>query len=241
MTIDICARTEIGKIRSANEDAFYVDPDKGIFLVADGLGGHPAGNVASRMVVEEAVRFLGGKSRVLEGKVAVGQAIKKANEAVYNESIKTPQVSGMGTTVVLAVLRGEFLYLANVGDSRAYLYSDRGLRQLTRDHTITFQLYEQGKIRKETIPFHPYHGVLLRSVGLERTVEVDTYEVHYKKGEYVILCTDGLTDLVQDREIEQILMRYPGLEEACDAMTTLAMERGGTDNITIIVIRERDS
>jgi PPM family protein phosphatase len=241
MTIDICARTEIGKIRYVNEDAFYADPDEGIFLVADGLGGHPAGDVASRMVVEEALRFLGGKGRVLQGKVAVGQAIKNANEAVYNESIKTPHVSGMGTTVVLALLRGDVLYLANVGDSRAYLYSEKGLRQLTRDHTITFQLYEQGKIRKETIPFHPYHGVLLRSVGLERTVEVDTYEVDYKKGDYVILCTDGLTDLVKDMEIEEILMKYPRLEETCAAMIALAMERGGTDNITVIVIREKDS
>lgn len=235
MSLEAGARTDRGKRRSKNEDAFYLDRQRGLFIVADGLGGHRAGNVASRLAVESMVGFFENPVEGMAPRRLLEQAVKTANRRIYDRSLQDSRLRGMGTTVVLALVRGKRIHLAHVGDSRAYLFTDEGLEQLTEDHTITYELYKQGKVSKEAIPRHPYHGVLLRSVGVEGSVEVEVQDAAFE-GRKLLLCTDGLTDMVRDEQILEILRDCLEPQKACDRLVDAALENGGLDNVTVIVV-----
>ena len=231
MALVATARTDKGRVRSNNEDAFHVDPLEGLFIVADGLGGHRAGEVASRVTVEEIVRFTkdpGIKS--LGGEDLLRKAVEAANRKVFVQSSRNPGQMGMGTTVVVALMREDVLWLAHVGDSRAYLKSEKALQQLTMDHTM---LYEVG--HGDFLEHYTTSGALSRAVGTQLDVEVDTREVRYSGG-ILLLCTDGLTNMLEKEEIEDILKTSQNPQKACDTLVDSANRKGGIDNITVIVI-----
>ena len=236
MEFEIAAKTDVGKLRSKNEDAFHVDAERGLFIVADGLGGHLGGEVASRLAVEEVVSYITARERTEMNEHLLRTAVISANEKVYRRSREDLSLLGMGTTVVVAVIEKGTLWLAHVGDSRAYVLSESGLAQLTEDHTLLYETMKQGATRGERQIRHGYRGPLSRAVGVEKSVAVDTREYEYRD-EGLLLCTDGLTDMLLDNEIEEVLRTDAAPHEACDSLIRMANEKGGIDNITVIVVR----
>jgi protein phosphatase len=235
MALVVAARTDKGRVRSNNEDAFYIDGAEGLFIVADGLGGHAAGEVASLVAVEEIVRFTGDPvMKSLDGEDLLRKAVEAANKEVFVESRRNPGRKGMGTTVVVAMVRKDVLWLAHVGDSRAYFKPQGTLQQLTDDHTMTNEV-GHGHLSAA----HLTRGYLSRAVGTQANVEVDTREVAYGGGT-LLLCTDGLTNMLAVQEIEHILEIYPDPQESCDILIDSANLKGGIDNITVIVVMKTD-
>jgi PPM family protein phosphatase len=236
VTLSACAKTDVGKKRSNNEDAFFVNETRGIFAIADGMGGHKAGEVASRLAIEEISKHLEGLSSVISLE-DLEKAIEAANRVIFVESQTDPALEQMGTTVVVARVEDGRLLLAHVGDSRAYLLAGSGLKRVTADHSFIYELIQEGEITEEEARKHPLRGVLLRALGMYATVEVETLELPYH-GELLLLCTDGLTDMLRDKEIEQILRSLPDAQEICDFLVAKANEAGGKDNITVITVRK---
>jgi protein phosphatase len=235
MALAVSARTDRGRVRSNNEDAFHIDPAQGLFIVADGLGGHMAGEVASRVAVEEIVRFT--KDPIMkspDGEDLLRKAVEAANKEVFEESRRNPGQRGMGTTVVVAMVRKDVLWLAHVGDSRAYLKREGALRQFTEDHTMSNEV-GHGHL----FASYPAPGYLSRAVGTQANVEVDTREVTYRSG-ILLLCTDGLTNMLAVQEIEDIIETYPDPQKSCDILVDSANLKGGIDNITVIVVMKTD-
>jgi len=236
MEFEAAAKTDVGKLRSENEDAFHVDTKRGLFIVADGLGGHLGGEVASRMAVEEIVSYMTTRNRDEVDERLLRNAVISAHEKIYDRSREDQSLLGMGTTVVVAVITERILWLAHVGDSRAYVLSERGLAQLTEDHMLMYPFKKQGENLGEHQQRHLYRGPLSRAVGVEESVTVDTREYEFED-EGLLLCTDGLTDMLLDNEIEEALRTYAAPHEACDSLIRMANEKGGIDNITVIVMR----
>jgi len=235
--LEVGANSDKGKLRINNEDAFCVEQDRVFFIVADGMGGHQAGEVASTLAVDEISRLL---APLADGQITLKDlemVVEEANKIVYQKSIEDPSLYGMGTTVVVSVIREGRLLLAHVGDSRAYMLTQKGLKRLTNDHSLVFQLISQGEISEEEARLHPRANTISRALGINPAVEVETKEIAYS-GELLILCTDGLTDMLKDEEIEKVLMEQADdLQEACDILVKEANEAGGRDNITIIAVR----
>jgi serine/threonine protein phosphatase PrpC len=244
--IEIQAATDIGLKRSRNEDHFATwvpsspsDVDRrGIVLVlADGMGGSQAGEVASRMAVDAVLESLrdGGDG---EPEVVLRDAMESANHAVWAESREHPERRGMGTTLTTAVLRGPALYLGHVGDSRAWLLRRGALRQLTRDHSLVAQLVEDNHITPEQAKVDPRRNVVTRSIGVGHHVEVDVARCPepLEPGDVVMLSSDGLHGLVPEDEIAAAAS-LPDLGQACDRLIELARDRGGHDNITVVLAR----
>jgi serine/threonine protein phosphatase PrpC len=236
MTLRACVKTDVGKKRANNEDAFYINETRGIFAIADGMGGHKAGEVASRLAIEEISTQLEG----LKAATALDdlrRAIELANRTIFLASQADPSLENMGTTVVVAAVEDGRLLLAHVGDSRAYLFSDSGLARITADHSFVYEMIREGEITEEEARAHPMRGVLLRALGMYDDVEIEARELPYR-GELLLLCTDGLTDMLRDKEIEKLLVKPPNASEVCDFLVAKANEAGGRDNITVITVRK---
>jgi protein phosphatase len=226
------ARTDPGKVRDHNEDSIWPEDDGTtdetiVVAVADGMGGHAGGEVASAVALETAMTTGGEPS----------MRIQAANLAVVDAARKRPKLQGMGTTLTL----GKFdpdgdLDLAHVGDSRAYLWREDELRQVSKDHSYVAEMIEAGKMTKKEAAHHPYRSVITRAVGLDPTVEVDTYGVVLEDGDRILLCSDGLTDMLDDDAVGEILGRSESAVEAAEALVDAANEAGGIDNISAIVI-----
>jgi protein phosphatase len=203
------------------------------------MGGHQAGEVASHLAVETIQSLLKKRDNRWTGS-GLKESIEHANARVLEESLKDPDKHGMGTTAVVAVVTDDdHLLLGHVGDSRAYGLMPQGLKQLTEDHSVVFQLVKEGKITEEEARFHPGRGALLRSLGVHQKVEVDISERAFVF-EALLLCTDGLTEMLTDDLIEQILRDQPDPQKACETLVDRANEAGGRDNITVIVIKRVD-
>ena len=246
MTVRVRAATDVGLKRSNNEDNYgcWLPDDeaerqrRGLLLtVADGMGGVKGGEVASRITVEALMHAYrdsagGDIAEDLQG------ALVAANQLVHRESVQHPELSGMGTTCTAAVVRGREVYLAHVGDSRAYLVRSGRIRQLTHDHSLVGQLVRDRQITAEQARTDPRRNVVTRSVGIGEEVEVDAGRVaeSLRNGDVIILCTDGLHGLVSDDEMGAAVNGHD-LDGACDALVTLAKQRGGHDNITVILAR----
>lgn len=224
-------RTDVGKVRDHNEDSVWPEADGSaeetvIVGVADGMGGHAGGEVASATALETALTVGGDPS----------MRVQAANLAVVDAAKLRPRLSGMGTTLTLAVLdvdaTAEF---AHVGDSRAYLFRQGELEQITTDHSYVGQLLAAGQITPEQAAEHPYRSVVTRAVGLDPSVEVDTYEVELQPGDRLLLCSDGLSDMLPDAEIA-VSLEDGTATEAADRLVAAANGAGGIDNITVIVI-----
>ena len=235
------ARTDVGMIRSGNEDNFTVDSrsERGIFIVADGMGGHAAGEVASEMAVQivqqelEAVRDLDGEDVVQ----LVANALKHANRAIHERTLTEVDKQGMGTTASVLVLAGSRYLIGQVGDSRVYLLRAGKFEQLTKDHSYVQEQVDAGYLTPEQARYHPYSNVITRCVGASPEVQPDVYSGDVRVGDLFLVASDGLTGMVDDRRLQILLMSRAEPERKVHALISEANGRGGLDNITAIVIQ----
>ena len=238
--------TDVGQERGHNEDTFNVaiPPEQvllqlgALYLVADGMGGHQAGEVASARACEViALEYYAPYAGAAEENLAARllRAMRKANQAVYALSQESAQRKGMGTTTVAALVRGSEIHIANVGDSRAYLFRGGRLEQITEDHSFVQEQIRAGILTKEMARNHPQKNVITRALGHRAEVEVDTFAARLRPGDKVLLCSDGLTGAVREEQIAEIVQRYP-IDEAVTRLIALANANGGPDNITALLI-----
>ena len=229
------ARTNIGKTRQVNQDAYYLPAEGERFAaVADGMGGHRAGEVASAIAVTEFSRWLRWAAKPDED--ALNHAVAEANHAIYMEAKRDPLKAGMGTTLTAVWLDTSDVYLAHVGDSRAYLYRKGALIQLSRDHSLVGEMLEKGVITYNEALTHPQRNYITRALGTGKSIEADILRLDYKKEDVWLLCTDGLTNGVSTYEIAAILAKDTPWEQKLDEMVQLALDRGGRDNITALLV-----
>ncbi len=221
--------TDVGHLRADNEDAYLVNPP--LFAVADGLGGHQAGEVASSIAVE---RLLADAPRAADAK-ALARAVRSANSAVIQAADAGQGRAGMGTTLTAAMIDGTRIVLAHVGDSRAYLLNVGTLTQITQDHSMVADMVRNGTLTAEESRVHPNRSVITRALGSDPNLLVDTFEIEAAPGDRLLLCSDGLTGMIDDREIERILGAAPSAAEAVDRLIEAANDAGGQDNITVVV------
>lgn len=230
MRITSAARTDVGRVREGNEDGFRDAAP--FFAVADGMGGHRGGEVASRLALETAERL-----RDAGRDATLADLIREASRTVHARARTDRDVAGMGTTLTVAEVDGTVLRIAHVGDSRAYLLRDGALRQLTTDHTLVQRLVDIGEITPDEVADHPKRNVLVRVVGTEPDVEVDELEVPVRVGDRVLLCSDGLTGMVDDAHIAEVLRSTAGdAQAAVDRLVEAANAAGGADNVTALVV-----
>jgi protein phosphatase len=233
------ARTDVGIVRSGNEDNYLMLSDRGIFIVADGMGGHAAGEVASEMAVRIISRELGSLRGQTDEQVGerLRQSIRAANEAIFGRTLAEHDKRGMGTTVtVLALLPNRYL-IGQVGDSRAYLLRDGELLQLTKDHSYVQEQVDAGLLTPDQARVHPYSNVITRCVGAGMDVTPDIYFGNLQNGDLVLLASDGLTGMLEDEQLLKIMLSEGGPQKWVDRMISEANRRGGLDNITAIVVR----
>lgn len=221
------AATDIGLARDANEDSYLVAPP--LFAVADGMGGHNAGDVASQTAVEVLRKEMG------EGG-GLAEAVQSANMQVYRKASSNPDQSGMGTTMTAIVATDDVIEIAHVGDSRAYLLRDGNLSRLTRDHTLVERMVREGRLRTDEAEHHPRRSILERALGVDPNVDVDTDRIHLTSGDRILLCTDGLTGMLGEDQIEEILAAESDPEAASMRLVSEAVTAGGSDNVTVIVV-----
>jgi protein phosphatase len=233
--------TDVGLRREANEDAYLVDPGRGLFAVADGMGGHAAGEVASRLAIETLATSLApdefpDSEEAMRDALVV--AIQAANERIAQEIRAREALRGMGTTVVAALCRGSRLVVAHVGDSRAYLVRDGAIERLTRDHSWVNEQVQMGILSEEEAQRHPFRNVITRALGSAEPVNVDTVTRSLKHGDILLLCSDGLNGLVLDDAILEHVLASPGdLEKAARSLVDAANAAGGDDNVTVVLLR----
>ena len=223
------SRTDVGCVRERNEDSLVVSPP--LFAVADGMGGHAAGDVASETAVETLQKFAPTSANVED----LGQAVINANMAVIEESRKAG-LEGMGTTMTAAVIEKSRIAIAHVGDSRAYLLHHGRLQQITRDHSLMADMIEAGRITPEEARHHPNRSIITRALGSDPAMQPDLYELTASPGDRLLLCSDGLYSMVEDEQIQSILARTRDPQRCASALVNAAIAAGGLDNTTVIVV-----
>ncbi len=235
------SKTDTGRLRNSNQDFLFCEENEigsfpNLFLVADGMGGHRAGDLASRLCVEEVVRVV----RTTDRKTPVSvfeQAVDAANQVIYERSMTDRALAGMGTTLVGATVQGDTAYIVNIGDSRLYHMGDI-LRQITVDHSLVEEMVQSGEIQKEEMRTHPNKNIITRALGTDAIVRPDCFEIEVKQGDVLLLCSDGLSNMLDDREIEKILQECgEDILKAGESLVEQANEAGGKDNISVILIR----
>lgn len=241
MQLSVAARTDVGMIRAGNEDAFFADANesRGIFIVADGMGGHAAGEVASEMAVQIVTRELAGLADIAESSApeTVVRALLTANRAIYERTLSEVDKQGMGTTASVLLLGGSRYLIGQVGDSRVYLLRNGALTQLTKDHSYVQEQVDAGFLTPEQARYHPYSNVITRCVGAGESVVPDTYAGQVQAGDTFLVASDGLTGMVDDRRLQQLLLARTTPARIVDTLIREANGRGGLDNITAIVIQ----
>lgn len=225
-------RTDIGKLRKQNEDAAWFDEARAVFAVADGMGGHLAGEVASRMAIEAVQRMARENER--PGIAALREAVACAHETILSHAQSHIECAGMGTTLSVLWLSANYAYIAHVGDSRIYRLRSGSLTQITQDHSLVEELVRAGLITREQARTHPRRNIITRALGTHGENEPDLLVTDVQDGDVFLLCTDGLTGMVPDDEIERTL-RDCGIEAAADKLLALALDAGGRDNVTLIL------
>lgn len=226
------ALSETGRVRESNEDSYHADGR--VFVIADGMGGHRAGEVASAASIDEFLRF-DASNRDASPAKRMQEGIQAANLALYRMAREDPELEGMGTTFT-AVLVERGAYLGHVGDSRAYIWREGKMRPLTRDHSLVEQMVSEGYLSPGEARVHPQRNIILRALGISEALEVDLDVVDIAAGDRLLLCSDGLSGFVELKEMEAIVSLQDEPEERCRRLVDAANERGGIDNITVIVI-----
>ncbi len=235
-TLRLGCVTDVGKVRDINQDCFAIDLERGLVMVADGMGGHLAGEKAAQSAVEVVSALLSEQDpRQGDVQANIQRAVQEANRQIVQASMSDASMRGMGTTATVAIVDGEHVFLGHVGDSRAYLVRDGIIEQITEDHSVVAQLLKAGAITAQEAAHHPYRNVITRCLGMQLDVEADTGAVPWKAGDRLVLCTDGLSGLVSDEEIARMACEDEEPQDACQKMLDLAMSRGGYDNITVVM------
>ena len=228
MRIEVGYATDIGRVRERNEDSILIDPP--LYVVADGMGGHRGGQVASRVALETL------ESLAAEGSGTLPDNVRGANKAVWDRSVEDERLAGMGTTLTAAQIDGASALIAHVGDSRAYLLRDGELRQLTADHTLVARMVRSGEISEAEAEVHPHKNVLTRALGTDEQVDVDEDTITLLDGDRLLLCSDGLTGMVTEDQIQAILENSERPQQAADRLVKAANRAGGIDNISVVVL-----
>ncbi len=235
-------KTDKGKKRSMNQDTFFIsDMPVGIlpnlYIVADGMGGQNAGDVASRFCVErftELVRVSKERTPIQ----VIEKAVRETNEDLIAKAKAQKELEGMGTTFVLATLMPEgYLLVANIGDSRMYLIDGHKITQISQDHSLVAEMVRNGELSREEARFHPNKNVILRAMSTQGVVSPDYYQVAVKPGDYALLCSDGLTDMVEEAELLKMVSEYDDVGDIAERMINTANENGGRDNITLVLLK----
>ena len=228
--------SEKGCIRKNNEDSFLVLPSQGLYAVADGMGGHRAGEVASSTALKElekwAPQFLGLEDQALESRLS--EAFVQANQVVYESSTTEPENAGMGTTLTVLLVREKTAVIAHVGDSRAYLWRNEVLTSLTKDHSLVGELVRLGQISPEEAEKHPQRHVLMRAVGAEPEIELDCKRIGMQTGDVFLLCTDGFSNMISNQELAEEFLELGSWDERLERLRKLTLERGAPDNFTAL-------
>lgn len=237
-------KSDPGMIRESNEDFFIVDKDMGLFLVADGLGGHQAGEVASSLGAQTIHSILKEKLCNHEDhniEAIIKESIDSAHQAVSSQALTYQENKGMGTTVVLALCQKDKLHIAHVGDSRAYVSTSGNLTQITEDHSLVASLVRAGEISKKAARSHRLKHVISQCIGCDNYFGPDIRSIPLNSGAIFLLCSDGLTDMLDEKDIRKVLKKKRSdLQECADDLVTLAKKNGGRDNITLILMENDD-
>lgn len=241
--------TDVGRKRNHNEDSFLIDDDLQLFVVADGMGGHAGGGTASRIAVEtidrELRRVRASSNSPFKAHTplqdsplpeTIRSAVERACVSIFHAAQEDPRLAGMGTTVIALMVKDDFAFFAHVGDSRAYLIRGDLIQQISEDHSLVNEQIKAGMITPEEAKHSRYKNIITRSVGFEEEVQVDVMGLVTQPGDMFVLCSDGLANMLDDREIYDIARRTP-FEETPRTLVALANERGGDDNITVVVVQ----
>lgn len=238
--------TDRGCVRKENQDAYKISTIEGADVVTavlcDGMGGAQAGSVASQMACDafmfHASNSIDEKSTAKDMSAILSESVNYANVKVYDKSFADFTCMGMGSTLVAIALNSKRAVVVNVGDSRAYVFNGSTMEQITHDHSLVAELVERGKITREEAETHPNKNIITRAIGVEATVKCDLFDLKLREGEKVLLCSDGLSNLVSDEEMASVLMKNPELEAACLKLVTLALQRGAPDNVTVVIVEK---
>ena len=230
--------TDVGRVREINQDSVSSDSRRGLFVVADGMGGHLAGEKASISAVETIDSLLTLEALKVNPNDLprlIRDAVQAANRVIVQASLSDASMRGMGTTATLAVARPDMVVVGHIGDSRAYLLTSQGIDQVTEDHSVVAQLLRARAITPQEALRHPYRNVITKCLGMQMEVEVDITTVRWGAGDALLLCSDGLSGLVSDEEMHQVVYASPSPQQACERLVELANERGGHDNISVVI------
>ena len=229
--------TDRGAVRSQNQDAFQarvLDDGRVLAVVCDGMGGARAGNVASSMTVDLFTRgFIESEG---DDTHRLGQAAIRANDEVFRRAITDDDCAGMGTTLVAALAGGGYAHLINVGDSRAYHISEHGIHQVTRDHSVVEDLVKSGKLTREEARNHPKKNLITRALGCEPQLRADLFHIEIKPGDWLLLCSDGLSNLVAEQEMLYEVIHGGAQDNCCQRLLEIALHRGAPDNVTVVLV-----
>jgi PPM family protein phosphatase len=225
-----------GNVRRINEDylGFHEDPNKKLYIIADGMGGHNAGEIASKIAVENTIEYIFSADKIEEVEVILKQAVEASNSKIYEVSNTDLAFKGMGTTITACLIEKNKMVVANVGDSRCYVLENESFNQITSDHSLVQQLIDNGSITEEEAAIHPNKNVITRALGTAQKVDIDTFSIDLNNISKVMLCTDGLTNSLSKEEIYDIITKND-CKSSCDKLIELSKQRGGRDNITVII------
>lgn len=227
-------RTDVGKVRANNQDAPIVSEKLRLYGVADGMGGHKGGEVASTSARDDLLRELEGKTPSV---AALSGAIEEVNRQIYHQQEHDDALTGMGTTLSVLWMSDNFVYIGHVGDSRVYLLRDGEFKQMTLDHSLVEQLVREGVLTEEEAQNHPMRNIITRAIGTDESVEVDVVVEERRKGDLWLACSDGLHGLVDDRQMRDALRQYAP-EKAADVLLKAALDAGGRDNVTLVIVHD---
>lgn len=231
----LCAfRTDVGKVRANNQDAPIVSEKLRLYGVADGMGGHKGGEVASTSARDDLLRELDGKTPSV---AALSGAIEEVNRQIYHQQEHDDALTGMGTTLSVLWMSDNFVYIGHVGDSRVYLLRDGEFKQMTLDHSLVEQLVREGVLTEEEAQNHPMRNIITRAIGTDESVEVNVVVEERRKGDLWLACSDGLHGLVDDRQMRDALRQYAP-EKAADVLLKAALDAGGRDNVTLVIVHD---
>jgi len=234
-------KSVVGKVRANNEDAIFISdagfaPLANLFIVADGMGGHNAGDVASKRAIDAFCEYFNNNSNFIFVEDFLADALIFANSKVHEDAQSNPSLIGMGTTLSAVTTDADNLYYAHVGDSRIYIIAESHIMQITRDHSLVAEMTEKGIITREEAMYHPEKNVITRAVGTDAHVNVDKGYFPLDDVKHVLLCSDGLSNMVSDAEIYDIMVSGVEMSEKVDCLIAKANEAGGDDNISVIVM-----
>jgi protein phosphatase len=239
--MDIISKTHVGNVRKKNEDFIWVscNAEPHYMLVADGMGGAVAGEIASKIAAFSVRQFIEGLDAKNLTAANLADAVKYANEQIVKETVYNEKLKGMGTTLTLAYVDGCRISIAQVGDSCAYLYASDKLNKITKDHTYVQKLIDNGIIEESQAGDNPYKNIITRVVGMDG-LEVDTFEITWKDGDILFLCTDGLTSYLSEQELAGLFSNQTPIREKAEEMIARVLKRGGRDNVSVIIAQNAD-